>query len=111
MICLFHLHRNDLTDSVVILGVDNRAMKTGQTIGPSVRSVVRAIGVSVWLALEPVFNVGRKGICLRTILEVVLMIPEFNRCYYASWITPLRTGLQQELMPLRAKILETLMQR
>ena len=35
--------QNDLTDSIVISGMDNRELKTGQTTDPSVRSVVRII--------------------------------------------------------------------
>ena len=35
--------QNDLTDSTVISGMDNRELKTGQTTDPSVRSVVRII--------------------------------------------------------------------
>ena len=71
MNCLFHIHRNDPIDSTVILGVSSKAVRTGQKIGPTLRCAVRIIGVSVWLDLEPVFDVERKGICLRTVLEAV----------------------------------------
>ena len=71
MNCLFHIHRNDSRDSTVILGVSSKAVRTGQKIGPSVRCAVRIIGVSVWLDLEPLFDLERKGICLRTVLEAV----------------------------------------
>ena len=59
---LSYKHRDDPIDSAWIIGVNNRAVRTGQRVGPSVRIAARIIGVSVWLNLEPVFDVEKKGI-------------------------------------------------
>ena len=109
--CHFHKHRDDPIDSAGIIGVNSRGVRTGQRVDPSVRIVFRIIGASVWLDLEPVFDVEKKGIWLRTVLGIILVMLGINRNHYAQRTTPLRTVHQQELMPLLARILETLMQR